>query len=140
MCPEFWGDFIIFELDLVNVDCVYVKICAVVGGHHRDLSWYADVFGSMTRIAAAGSLTYVLAIQCRTKLDFISWMVERIDGWDNPYIVLKTASALLLAAVVSTSRRLAGGSQSGCLREDVLSVLQVRFLGFPNKMVYSGAM
>ena len=32
------------------------------------------------------------AIQCHTNLDFSSWMVERIDGWDNPCMELKPAS------------------------------------------------
>ena len=57
--------------------------------------------------------------------------------------------ALLLASVVSTS----GGPGWGNVRvaaseriylvlvkTDCCSVLQVRFLGFPDKMVYSGAM
>ena len=31
-----------------------------------------------------------IAIHCHTSLDFISWVIERIDGWDNPFKGLKT--------------------------------------------------
>ena len=46
-------------------------------------------FSALTCIAAVRPLTDVI---CHTNLDFISWMVGRIDGWDNPCMVLKIAS------------------------------------------------
>ena len=36
------------------------------------------------------------AIQFHANFDFFSRMVERIDGWDNPRIVLKTLRLKLL--------------------------------------------